>query len=596
MDSISMYKDLKDKHTRQEALLKEEMTEKLTTVDVGNTSEFNVNQDVQVEGRSVSAKTVFMDVYSQEYIERLAQVDAEHITKDENIRRAAILLFKTEKNAENLGKLHDYSTNNTGRNEKTRNTHRKKVHKYAEELIICSGRHRNAIMSCASLSSKAQLTPAERKTLKKDFMKKYKLDLEVIDQEYQMNKNLLLMGGNKDVSEEDSLFRLRYTRYAKAMAANNKGIEMARRYPDLFDEAFFQKQLDKLSAKIKELGETASPALMESKKNYFIESGVRRATRLAEKRAAEKEKREIAEIKEKRGERLQGAIDKYIAKKSANPVEVLWLQENLKLDALVKALTKGKGGDILLKDQPKAGLGAEFFGNFDQAMELFIERFLFDLATEITEEDQRELLRGGIPNEGIDRSVRTQLHPVRKLKNGTYVSAEDAQNDEFNRKYINALKTNDMQARRECIEENLNSFLTYNFNTNNFRADDFFDTDRWKKFMISRMTLGISNLKNDNFAAGSSIRDNKEIARDLLRIHLHGTVKVAGKDWDYTNFAAQLTALYGFHSLHKYNVDPGTGELANDVMCGVPAVMDMLVGELETFWNGYRALQNNEVA
>lgn len=596
MDSISMYEALKEKHSKQEKLLKEDVTEKLTAVDIGNAKDFAMNHKVMEEGRAVSAKTVFMNVFSQEYVERLAAADAEHITEERNLRKVALLSAKTKENAENLDKIHQYSASHTERNEKTRNTHREKVHKYANQLILNSGVHRRAISNYVSLSNKTELTPAEKKTLKKEFMKKYKLDLEVIDQEYQMNKNLLLMGGNKDVSEEDSLFRLRYTRYAKAMAANNKGIEMARRYPDLFDETFFQKQLDKLSAKIKELGETASPALMESKKNYFIESGVRRATRLAEKRAAEKEKREMTDIKAKRGERLQGAIDKYIAKKSANPLEVLWLQENLKLDALVKALTKGKGSEILLKDNHQAGMGAEFFGKFDQAMELFIERFLFDIATEIPEEEQRELLRGGIPSEGLDRSVRTQLHPVRKLKNGTYVSVEDAQNDEFNRKYINALKTNDMEARRECIEENLNSFLTYNFNTDNFRADDFFDTDRWRKFMLSRMTLGISNLKNDNFASGASIRNNKEIARELLRTHLHGTVKVDGKDWDYVNFAAHLTALYGFLSLQKYNIDPGTRELAYDAMHGIPAAMDMLVGELETFWNGYRALQNNEVA
>lgn len=598
MDSFVMYKDLKDKHSRQEAYLKESVTEKLTSVDIGEDSRFDVRNDVRVDGNAVSAKTAFMNVYSQEYVDRLSATDANYITQNENMIDVIRLEYRTQKNAQNLEDVRKYSINNTERDEKTRNNHRKKVNKYANRIILNSRRHRNACSNYVSLNNKEVLTRNEKKTLKKEFMNKYKLDLEVIEDEYQMNKNLLMMGGKKDISEEDSLFRLRYTRYAKAMAANNKGIEMARRYPDIFDETYFQKQLDMLTEKIRKIGETASPALLESKKSYFLSSNVRRTDRIAEKNEAERRRTKGAEIKAKRGERIQGAIDAYIANKaqSASNEEVLWIKENLNLDVVTQALAGGQVCDFILRDNNQAGFGAEFFENFDKAMELFIERVLFAKATEISAEDKKDLLRGGVNKGNIERSVLTQIRPVRRLKNGAFVAAEDEQNYNFNRKYIDAMKTNNMEARRECIEDNFRKIYSYNFNLEMLEDEAFYDTDRWNKFMLSRINLGVSNLLNDAYAAGSSIRDNREIAREIQDRLVHGTVNVEGMDWDYSYFISNLLAFYGMLASHKYNVSPGNMELSTDVLGSVPGMKESLLNELQTFIRGYRELNNNAAA
>lgn len=599
MDSISMYDELKEKHSRQEALLKEPVTDKLTNVDIGAADTFDVRKKVHVDGNSkaVSAKSVFMSVYGKEYVDRLATTDASQITGKANLKKIATLSVKTMDNAENLDTVHRYSVNNTERNEKTRNKHREKVHQHANQLVLCSGVHRDAISKCDALMEKEVLTADEKKTLKKEFMKRYKLDLEVIEQEYQMNKNLVLMGGKKDVSEEDSLFRLKYTRYAKAIAANKKGIKMAEKYPDLFDAASFQKQLSKLEKKMEGLGGSASKALMESKRSYFIHSHTRRESKLTIKRAEETAKRNVAEIKAKFGERMQGAIDAYIAKKveAGLETEVTWLREMLTVDGLAEAMNQGKGSDVLLKNNHKPGRGDKFLENFDQAMELFISRFLFDKATEIPAEDMKALKRGGIPAEGLDRSVRTQLHPVRRLRNGDFVSAEDEQNEAFNRKYIGSLLNNNMDDRRECIEENFRMVYTYNCNMDKFTLEDYYQTDSWKKFMMARIHLGGSNLITDNFAAGGSIMDSKEIASEIFNRLMNGrrTVMVDGKNWDYANF---ITHLFGFYSIlahGKFNVDPGTCELTTDATAGSLEVREYFEKQLKTFADGYRGIQNN---
>lgn len=105
------------------------------------------------------------------------------------------------------------------------------------------------------------------------------------------------------------------------MAANNRGIEMANRYPELFDAMYFQKQLDKLAYKMKTIGETATPAFLESKKKYFQESNKRRTDRISEKTEMEKRQRKAVAIKNKLGDRIQGAINGYILRKVENASE-----------------------------------------------------------------------------------------------------------------------------------------------------------------------------------------------------------------------------------------------------------------------------------
>lgn len=598
MDSISMYDELKKKHNRQEEFLKDTVTEKLTSVDIGNADVFDLDKEVRVDGQAqaVTAKSVFMSVYSKEYVDRLSEVDAKQITEDANLQKVARLSVKTRDTKANAKRIHEYSTNNTERNEKTRNKHREKVHHHAKQIILSSGIHRKAISKCDELVGKEELTAAEKKTLKQEFLKKYKLDLEVIEQEYQMNKNLLLMGGKKDIAEEDSLFRLRYTRYAKAIAANKKGIEMAEKYPELFDAATFQKQIDKINKKLSALVETVSPALMESKKRYFTESTERRAQKIKAKEKAAQELREIAKIKEKHGERIQRAIDRFIEKKSENATEaeVAWLRENLSFDIVLAALRKGVvGNNMLLADTYAPGFGDAFFNNLDLSMSMFMERYLFSIATKIPKEVEEQLTMGGIKEEDLDRSVRSQLHPVRKLKNGNFATAQDEINDAFNRKYIRGLLENDMEARRECINENLETMYSYRFDMVNFEIEDFYETNTWEKLKLIRIALCVSNLINDEFAAGGTIQNNKEVAKQLLEHYEHGSVEVDGYQMDYATFVGQLVALYNFLGVHKYNLDMGTGELANDMLGNAPGALDAMTASLKAFVEKYSALQNN---
>lgn len=404
------------------------------------------------------------------------------------------------------------------------------------------------------------------------------------------------MGGKKDISEEDSLFRLRYTRYAKAIAANKKGIEMAEKYPELFDAATFQKQIDKINKKLSALVETVSPALMESKKRYFTESAERRAQKIKAKEKAAQELREIAKIKEKHGERIQRAIDRFIEKKSENATEaeVTWLRENLSFDIVLAALRKGVvGNNMLLADTYAPGFGDAFFNNLDLSMSMFMERYLFSIATKIPKEVEEQLTMGGIKEEDLDRSVRSQLHPVRKLKNGNFATAQDEINDAFNRKYIRGLLENDMEARRECINENLETMYSYRFDMVNFEIEDFYETNTWEKLKLIRIALCVSNLINDEFAAGGTIQNNKEVAKQLLEHYEHGSVEVDGYQMDYATFVGQLVALYNFLGVHKYNLDMGTGELANDMLGNAPGALDAMTASLKAFVEKYSALQNN---
>ncbi len=598
MDSIELYNQLKEKHNRQEELLHDTVIEKLTGVDLGTMDGFNANKKVRVDedGSRITAKSAFVNAYSGEYVERLSTNDAKQISSTANIRKVINLSVKTMENANNLDIIHQYSLNNTERDEKTRNKHRENVNKYANNLITVSGRHREATANYEGLASREELSREEKKILKKEFLAKYKLDLEVIEQEYQMNKHLIKMGGKKDVSEEDSLFRLKYTRYAKALAANKLAGQMARKYPDLFDAEYFQKQMTKIRKKLKDLGKDVSSELMQSKNDYFHDSHTRRAVRLNARAKAESERRNLAAVKEKYGERLQDAIDSYIEKKSNNGTgnETQWAREQLTLDELAKALAKGKGMDILFGEKNKRpGRGQAFAAKFDEAMELFIDRYLYDKATTLSTVDYRNLRSGGVPDEDVDRCVRSQLHPVRKLNSGEYVSKEDEQNDIFNRKYIDSFINNKMDDRKECIEENFKLLYSYDYDMENFDDPKYYFKDGWKRFMLLRMNMGASDLCSHSYTG--FILDSKDIAREVRERWLtqKGRVEVNGRTIGFDDFIAKTFALYGMVARGEYNVNAGDGELTVDETAEVPEAKTTYKAELEEFAAAYKALKKS---
>lgn len=596
MDGIGLYKELQEKMAKQEKKFEADTIEKLVPVKVADINNFGMDDIVEEDGMQTTAKEVLMNAISTEYSQMLGTADAYHIT--DNVAKLREIEAQTQKTRENIDKIDQYALNNTERTDKRRNQHRAKVNSYAKKIIAVSANHQEAFQNVLTLKQVAPdiLDARQRKTLKKAFEKRYKLDLSVIENEYQMNKALIKMGGKKDLAEENSLLGLKYTRYAKLMAANKRGIEMARRYPDLFDEAKFQKELDKLDKKMREVAETVSPEYLESKKDYIKKATQRRATRERQKRDREEMAVKVASLKEKHGARIQAAIDTYI-KKAEDEKEVAWLKEQLSTDAIYEALlsAEGSGTQFLLQDLNIPGNGEEFHNNFDLALSVFIDRYLFHVAASVSYADTKQLLRSGMTEPGIERVISTQLRPVRRLKNGTFVSREDEQNYNFNRKYINSHFNNDMDARKECIEENLKYICGFKINMDKVELDDFFETDSWNRFMLARFTLGISNLCDDQMQPGSSIQNSNAIAKELCKKYFKQKVKVGEVSWDYSSFLSSLFLGYKMLALSKHSVDLTDMKISPNMLAHMGEDgKKSFFADTKTFIEGYKKLNEQK--
>lgn len=66
-------------------------------------------------------------------------------------------------------------------------------------------------------------------------------------------------------------------------------------------------------------------------------------------------------------------------------------------------------------------------------------------------------------------------------------------------------------------------------------------------------------------------------------------------NWDYSRFISTLLGFYGLLATQKYNIEPGTMEVAVDILATAPGAKTGMMSELKSFVQKYRALQNNAI-
>lgn len=539
--------------------------------------DFDQTGAVLVNNEASSANKVLSETFSQQYIERYKNqvlINSSSESIEENL--GGYLELRNNKNEEEeKNAIRDYCSQHNGRTEKRRRHHLKKIDEYTRQQ---SENYNNMKALTAMGASKTS-------GIKSANMKGYDIAIENVELEYKRNKHILKFGGDRNHDEESALTRLRYIRYAKKINITKKYLEKADTNPNHYDVARLNKQLEKLNSSIAEL----ESGLLQNEQKEYIEKAIEIRT---EKEAAKKKKEEErAKTRKRKKEELETfivpkAIQEYKKTKTGN--EAKWIDEKLDARNLTAALLSG--GTFLL-EEPKKGAGAEFTDNFDKAMPIFIERYLFTLATEIPKETSDKLKAYNITSANMDRIIRTQLHPVRQLSDKTYVSKEDEENDKFNQKWINSFFENNMKDRKECLRENYN--YLHDFQIKDIHQTDFLETDIWKKALLSRIAISISNQTKDKFGEGN-ITDNREIAKELMNELFSTKVYFENEKMDYTDYITRCLDVFDMYSRRKYNMELTMGRLCQSAEVDdkyFNTMMDIRIPPIKAFQSEYGKLQ-----
>lgn len=507
---FEFYKDTKKKVKESQKQLDNAVIYDLKTkdteygVDESRNQAPELNKKLVVEDKRMTTKKFLAQTYRKNHAASQNGYDPTALISKENMESYASMEAESEITAEKEQMLKDYSKENKGRVGKTRKKHAEKTNQYARQIQKDAREYDQVAYGVKEYRERDLLHGGENfkeEVYAKMFKKKFAMDIQMIDTRYKLDKHAIKVGGNKDGEEKGLLLHLKYVNLASKLAVARQASAEAVKYPNFLDKNEYDKMCAKIEKEMKKLEASYTDDMLAQKAHLLVTATEQRTKAREEKAKNVKLENESKKVLAEQGPFIEEVKAELL--QAGDEEERQWRQETITARFIATVIARNVDTIQMIKMNNDGE-----FKNYKEAVKLLCESQLHYSATEVSTTDHRKLLKGGMTERDIKRMVDTQMRPVRRLKNGEFVSAQDEQNYQWNQKWIKAVLSNDEKLRQECIEENLLDVKdSYVPNVAQMENADYLIKNFRQIIHTCRVMTGFDNLKNDELSSKAAIHD-----------------------------------------------------------------------------------------
>lgn len=517
---FEFYKDTKKKVKESQKQLDNAVIYDLKTkdteygVDESRNQAPELNKKLVVEDKRMTTKKFLAETYRKNHVASQNGYDPTALISKENMESYASMEAESEITAEKEQMLKDYSKENKGRVGKTRKKHAEKTNQYARQIQKDAREYDQISYGVKEYRERDLLHGGENfkeEVYAKMFKKKFAMDIQMIDTRYKLDKHAIKVGGNKDGEEKGLLLHLKYVNLASKLAVARQASAEAVKYPNFLDKNEYDKMCAKIEKEMKKLEASYTDDMLAQKAHLLVTATVQRKKAREEKAKNVKLENDAKNVLTEQGTLIEEVREDLL--QAGDEEEKQWRQETITADFIATVIARNLDKIQLIKENNDGE-----FKNYKEAVKLLCESQLYYSITKASTTDHRKLLKGGMIEKDIKRMVETQMRPVRRLKNGEFVSKQDEQNDKWNQKWIKAVLNNDENVRQECIEENLLAVKdSYVPNVEQMENADYLIKNFRQIIRANRVMTGFDNLKKDELPSGATIADFRKAFAEVKK-------------------------------------------------------------------------------